>query len=323
MSLEADLLVERRRLKSRLGRWRLFALFFLALLIIGGLISVLDLGKFANRQDHIARLSISGMINPDRKDLALVETLIKAKNVRGVILAIDSFGGTTVGGEAYVDVLDRLAKAKPVVATMGNAATSAGYMVALPAKRIFARTTTITGSIGVIFQHTEFSKLMKNVGVSVDLVRSDPLKAAPGPFSPASPEARQVLQDMINESHEWFMGLVVRYRKMDKARVRKLADGRIYSGQTAKVNGLIDAIGGEREALAWLRKTHKLPKSMKVLEWKVQRQQNDFGFGALILRKIAASFGFSQAFPDFMANQGVRQLDGLISVWHPQGMKPN
>ncbi len=159
--IEAETVIERRRLRRRLTLWRLLAIvlavLFIALLATGN-------QRFAGSGSflpHIARVSVSGIITDDQKMLELLDKVGKSSQVRAVILDINSPGGTTTGGEAMYDAIRQLAEKKPVVAVCGTLATSAAYIVALATDRIFVYGNTITGSVGVIFQWADVSELMK------------------------------------------------------------------------------------------------------------------------------------------------------------------
>ena len=263
MALETDLFLERRRLKRRLGGWRALALL---LLVLGGaalLAPALDLPG----EKHVARLPLRGFIGEDQRLLRLLEEMVEDTTVRAVIVAIDSPGGSVAGGEAMHAAIARLRQAgKPVVAVMGGTAASAGYMVALPAERIFAREATLTGSIGVLLQSFEASELMGRLGVRSEALTSGPLKDQPSPFRPLTEEGRAALAAVVADMHAQFVAKVVAGRGMAEARVRALADGRVMSGRQALEAGLVDAIGGEREAREWLRATHGVPSDLPVEE---------------------------------------------------------
>lgn len=266
MGLETDLLLERRRLKRRASLWRGAAVLLLALGIGALALDVPDRAGLLGG-DHVARLPLKGFIGEDARLAEELERAGRDRHVRAVIVSIDSPGGSVAGGEAMHDALRRLREAgKPVVAVMGGTAASAGYMVALPAERIFAREATVTGSIGVILQSFEASELMARIGVRPEAITSGPLKDQPSPFRPLTPEGRQALDAVVADLHGQFVRMVAEGRGMEEARVRALADGRILTGRQAVAAGLVDAIGGEREARAWLRERHEIPESLPVEE---------------------------------------------------------
>ena len=260
MTLEADLIVDRARLKRRLTRWRIAAIAALAVAV--GLAVGLD-GTSLSRQ-HVARLSITGMITDDRAVTEALRKLASNTDARALIVSIDSPGGTVAGGEALYAAIGRVAENKPVVAVMGATAASAGYMAALPANRVFAREGTLTGSIGVVLQTFEASRLLDRLGVGAEALTSGALKDQPSPFRPLTEEGRAALGAIIADLHSQFVRKVVAARGMDEAAVRALADGRALTGRQALAAGLIDAIGGEAEARAWLAAERQVPETLPV-----------------------------------------------------------
>jgi protease-4 len=317
--IEAETVVERRRLRRRLTLWRLLAVvlavFFIALLAIGNQ-RLAGSGGFL---PHIARVSVSGLITDDQKMLELLDKVGKSSQVRAVILDINSPGGTTTGGEAMYDAIRRLAEKKPVVAVCGTLATSAAYIVALATDRIFVYGNTITGSVGVIFQWADVTELMRTLGVKVEEIRSGPLKAVPNPFQPADEKARALAEEMVQESKVWFVDLVAKRRKIEPVSVPGLTDGRVYSGRQAVTLKLVDEIGDERNAKEWLQKERNVTPGLSIVEWKPKAESVGilswlFGSAASLLGISAANFAslFGQV------SEGLR-LDGLVSLWHPAG----
>jgi len=199
---------------------------------------------------HVARVNLTGVITEDTKLLQAVTDLAKDANVPAVIVSIDSPGGSVAGGESLRAALIRVAAAKPVVAVMRGTAASAGYMVALPAARIFARDATLTGSIGVILQTGEVSGLLGKLGASAEAITSGPLKDQPSLTRGLTLQGREYLHGLVDDMYDQFVGMVAEARHMEPTRVRELADGRAYTGRQAQKLGLVDEIGGELEARA-------------------------------------------------------------------------
>ena len=260
MSLETDLLLDRRRLKRRLFFWRSFAV----LAVLAAVLVVLRGEHVGFGRSHVARLTVSGIISDDRKLDEAVTKLADNANVKALIVAIDSPGGSVAGGEGLHDAIARVAEKKPVVAVMGGVAASAGYMIAVPAARIFAREATLTGSIGVLLETGEVSGLLKSIGVNAEAITSGPLKDQPSFTKPLSPQGREVLQGLVMDMYDQFVGMVASGRHMDDARVRELADGRAYTGRQALKLGLVDAIGGEQDARLWLAKQKSISADLPV-----------------------------------------------------------
>ena len=254
-SLEADLLLDRRRLKRRRVLWRVIAV--LAVLgLIGLAVAGAQTGGFAglSAEQHVTRVSVSGIISSDRRLIEAVSALAKDSSVSAVVLAVDSPGGSVAGGESLHDALERVAAAKPLVTVMGGTAASAGYMISLPAARIFASNATLTGSIGVILELGNAAGLLDKLGISAEAIISGPLKDQPSFTHGLSPAGRDYLQGLVGDLFGQFVTMVSQARHLDEAHVRQLADGRAYTGRQAIGLGLVDEIGGEPEARAWLAK---------------------------------------------------------------------
>lgn len=316
MTLEADQIVDRRRLRRKLSFWRVvgFAALAVALLAVMGLVA--GVGAFGGRGGpQIARLSITGFITEDRDQIALIKALTEADSVKGVIVAIDSGGGASVGGEALYDALRKLAAAKPTVATMGTVGASAAYLAALATDHIVAHRTTITASIGVIFQYPEIGDLLRKLGIDFEEIKSGPLKSEPSLFEPASEEARRMIAALVQDSFNYFVDIVAERRNLPRDTALALADGRIVSGGQALDLKLIDAIGGEDVALAWLG-GKGVDVDLPIVDWKPRRDGGWFsipGFAAW----IAGQLGLAPAVPlldDILPER--LKLDGLLSVWH-------
>jgi protease IV len=313
MATEAELIIDRRRLKRRLTFWRVAAI----LLFIAGLVALAaSFGGFdlSKRQDHIARIKITGLITGDQPTLDLLADIAKESHVKGLIVRIDSPGGTTAGSEAIYEAIRKIAKDKPVAAVMDTIAASGGYITAIAADHIVARGNTITGSIGVIFQWAEVSKLLETLGVQMQEIKSGDLKAEPSPFKPLSDKAREVSTLMVQDSFTWFTSLVAERRKLPLDKVKILSDGRVYTGRQAVAEKLIDELGGEEKAVDWIKKEKKLPADIEVKDWAVPPE--DTGLLGLGL-KITSGALKAMGLPDLAQQAQMQKLDGLVSVWHP------
>jgi len=305
MSLDADALIDRRRLKRRLALWRTLAVLALVTVVVVGFDRFAGFPGAAEKR-HVARFTLSGLITDDRERNEALAKVAANSNVAALILYIDSPGGTVVGGETVYHSLRGVAEKKPVVAVMGTLATSGGYMAALAADYIFAREGSITGSIGVMLQTTDITGLLDKLGISAEAIKSGELKAVPSPFEPLSERGRKVTQEVVMDMYDMFVDLVAERRKLPRAEALVLADGRIYTGRQAVANKLIDQIGGENEAREWLEKQRDIPKSLPLRDVKVERE-GDKWFD--IIRRLIGITLFSERLT----------LDGLVSVWHPDG----
>lgn len=325
MSLDAEAITDRRRLRRKLVFWRVAAFLILAVALVSGLVA-LGGGFSAERSSpHIARLPIEGVILEDRDQLKLIREMGENKNVAGVIISINSPGGSTTGGEALYQALRELAKKKPVVSEIRTVGASAGYMVALAGDHIVARYNSITGSIGVLFQFGNAEKLMDMVGVKMDAVKSAPMKAEPDFYSSPSEDTRNMLALLVGDSYDWFVKLVAERRKLTPEEAKAVADGSIVSGFRAQERKLVDAIGGEDAAIAWLEKEKGVAKDLPVVTWKVPEEKSGLPFSARISQGIGE--GAAKALIDGVSEaKGLISpsltLDGLVSVWHAQGGVP-
>jgi protease-4 len=318
MAFETETALDRRRLRRRLTWWRAFAV--LAGVLAFGLLvfSSTDGAGLAERR-QIARVTFEGLITEDRDQLKLLKKLAEAKHVAGVILFVNSPGGTTTGGEALFEGIRDLAKVKPVVAQFGTLATSAAYIAGLATDYIVARGNTITGSVGVIFQWAEVTQLLDKLGVKMNEVKSGPLKANPSPFQPLDEAGKSVAEQMVAESKRWFVGLVADRRKIDTAAIAGLEQGRVFSGREALAFKMIDEVGGEAEAIKYLEEKRNVPKDLKVIDWKPKRDR-EWGLFALSRQVLGGLLGerIGGAIASvFDSDQGLGslRLDGLVSVW--------
>jgi protease-4 len=300
MALETDLLLDRQRLKRGLILWRVLTVVTLVAALLVAIPRSLHVGGFSR---HIARLRVDGVIGDGRETVEALDRLRKDSNVAAVLLHLDTPGGAVSGGEGIHDAVEALASRKPVVAVMDGTAASAGYMIAVAAPHIVARDSTLTGSIGVILETTNVGGLLGKIGVQVDPLVSGPLKGQPSLTEPMSPAGRQYLQALVGDLFDQFVSLVARGRHMDPARVRALADGRAYTGRQALGLGLVDEIGGDHQAVAWLEKQRNVPGGLPIQD---PEKPNYFTrMAATGLADIVTA-----------AEQAVR-VDGAISLWQP------
>lgn len=305
MTFTADHAIDRRRLKRRLSAWRAAAI----LAILGLVLLGIAKGSGAGFGKHIARVAIKGVIVDDLERNRTIAKLAEDKQVAAVIVHLDTPGGTVVGGERLYRALAKVGEKKPVVAVMGTTATSAGYMVALAAERMLADKGTITGSIGVIMQTTDLTKLMETVGIGGEAIRSGSLKGVPSPFEKMTPEARRAAQDVIEDTYAMFVDMVVERRKLPAEQVRVLADGRVYTGRQALEKGLIDALGGEETARDWLKEQHGIDRKLDVKDVDIDGSKSS-------LFDLDRAMAWIRQGKMLLSER--LTLDGLVSVWHPQ-----
>lgn len=299
MAFDADAVLDRRRLKRRLNFWRAVGLIAIVAAVAFGLG---EIGLYPERP-YVVRLNVEGIIVDDQERLKAIERAAEDRAVKAFVVRVNSPGGTTTGGESLFVALRRAAEQKPVVVVMGGLAASAGYMVAVAADRIIARETTITGSIGVLFQSVEVTKLLENLGVQPLTIKSAPLKAVPSPLEPLDAAGRAMTQAVVDDTFAWFVELVAARRGMPIDQARRLADGRILTGRQAVEARLVDELGGENEARAWLA-GKDVPSSLPIRDLRVRDPRADLLDD--LLGRASKAIGLERL-----------ALDGLVSLWNP------
>lgn len=307
MALDADILLDRRRLKKSIFRWRVLAVVAIIIAIVVAFArSGADDVVWGNIGPRIVEVNIEGVITEDPYLLDALEQIEGDSDVAGLIVHINSPGGTMVGGEALFESLRRIGETRPIVAEMGTVAASGGYMTAIAADHIIAHRGTVTGSIGVIFQSMNFTGTLEKLGVEPLTVKSGPLKAVPNPFEPTDDAARTAMESLISDMFGVFVDMVAKRRGMDTETVRQLADGRVYTGQQAVANGLIDEIGGRREALRWLQDEMGVSPDAAVVPLEI-----DYPEDSLMTALFEGNIG------KMLSSEGLK-LDGLLTVWQPE-----
>ena len=322
MSLDSDVIVDRRRLRRKLTFWRVVAVLIAiaALSAIG--LAMSPRGRTAlSTSGSIARVNIEGLIRSDHERVEALERL-ENSSAEAVIVHINSPGGTTAGSEQLYDSLVRLKAKKPLVVVVEGLAASGGYIGAIAADHIVAQQSSLVGSIGVLFQYPNVSELLKTIGVKVEEMKSSPLKAAPNGYEPTSPEARAALDALVKDSYAWFRGLVKDRRGMDDALLEKVADGRVFTGRQAIELKLIDELGDEKTAVAWLVANKNVKKDLPVRDYKLVPRFGDLTFlrtaTSLVLNAVGLS-GIAHQIEQAGVVQAVDRLglDGMLSLWTP------
>lgn len=322
MSLDSDIIVDRRRIRRKLTFWRVAA----AVIAIAALVGVALLVTPGARGSlafagSIARVHIDGLIRSDADRVEALERLEKS-HAPAVIVHINSPGGTTAGSEQLYDALTRLKAKKPLVVVVEGLAASGGYITAIAADHIVAQQSSLVGSIGVLFQYPNFAELLKTIGVKVEEVKSSPLKAAPNGFEPTSPEARAALDALVQDSYAWFKALVKERRSMDDAQLAKVADGRVFTGRQAIDLKLIDQLGDEKTAVAWLEQQKGVTKGLPVRDFKLHPQFGDLTFLRAAAAVTLEALGLS-SIAHQLEHTGIAQvvdrfgLDGMLALWQP------
>jgi protease IV len=322
MSLDSDVIVDRRRLRRKLTFWRVLAavVVIAAIAVVSVIVSPGSRTSFTT-SGSIARVNIEGLIRSNQDRVEALERLENSQ-AAAVVIHINSPGGTTAGSEQLYNALMRLKAKKPMVVVVEGLAASGGYITAIAADHIVAQQSSLVGSIGVLFQFPNFSELLKTVGVQVEEVKSSPLKAAPNGFEPTSPEARAALDALVKDSYAWFKGIVKERRGMDDEQLEKVADGRVFTGRQAVDLKLIDQLGDEKAAVQWLVEQKNVKKDLPVRDYKLSPRFGDLTFLRTAASVVLDAFGLS-AIAHQIEQGGVAQavdrfgLDGMLALWSP------
>src|SRR5580700_5864760 len=277
MSLDADLIVDRRRMRRKLTFWRVVAI-VLIVLAIGVVAAVLGNRSGLVSGPYIARVTVTGLIRDDDERVRQLDRLARLSNARAVIVHVDSPGGTTAGSEQLFDALGRVRAKKPVAIVVESLAASGAYIAALSGDYVVAKQTSLVGSIGVLFTFPNFTDLLDKIGVKMESIKSSPLKAAPSGFEPTSPEARAAIDSIIKDSYAWFRGLVRDRRHLDDDALERVADGRVFTGHQGIDLHLVDEIGDERAAVAWLTAEKHVNAKLPVRDYQLRRRFGDLPF---------------------------------------------
>src|ERR1017187_7610989 len=320
MSLDADAIVDRRRMRRKLTFWRVSALLIALLALLGLAAALVPGGRLTAPGAYIARIKVQGLIRGNQDRVAALERLGRSR-ARAAIVHIDSPGGATAGAGQLYDSLRELQAKKPMVVVVDGLAASGAYIAALSAEHIVAQDTSLVGSIGVLFQYPNFTDVLKTIGIKVEEVKSTPLKAAPNVFEPTSPEARAAIEAIVLDSYAWFKGLVKDRRQMDDAQLARAADGRVFTRTPAVALKLIDGLGNEKTALAWLEKEKKVPADTPVRDYSLEPRFSELSFlhvAAWTFEAVGLS-AIAHRIEAWGAVQAIERLnlDGLLALWHP------
>jgi protease IV len=319
MSLDADSIVDRRRMRRKLTFWRVSAILIAIVAVVAAAIALAPT-RWVAPGNYIARVKIQGLIRNNQDRVEALDRLARS-HARAVIVHVDSPGGTTAGSEQLYDSLRALHAKKPMVVVVDGLAASGAYIAAISADHIVAQDTSLVGSIGVLFQYPNFSELLKTIGVQVESIKSTPLKAAPNGFEPTSPEARAAIEAIVLDSYAWFKGLVKQRRNLDDAQLAAVDDGRVFTGRQGVGLKLVDELGNEKTALAWLAKEKRIPATTPVRDYSLQPRFSELSFlhvAAWTFQAVGLS-AVAQRIEAWDSVQTIERLnlDGLLALWHP------
>ncbi|MFU7501219.1 MAG: signal peptide peptidase SppA [Candidatus Tisiphia sp.] len=303
MTITPDYIIERKQNKLKLRLWKLATiLMFIVLIVV--MIKKFDLSSseyVTTNSNYIAAVSIEDIIFEDTKRDKRLEKIIDDDKINALIVNVNSPGGTVVGSEKIYNILRKISAKKPVVIVMGTLAASGGYLISLGGDYIISHNGTITGSIGVILQTLEVTDLAKTLGITFNNFKSGELKAAPNPTEKVTEAVRQAIMSNVQDTYDYFIELVALRRGLAIEEVKKIADGRIYSGRQALKLKLVDALGSEDDAIKWLQEVKKIDKDLKVKEFKIKPKSK---FLEIIMED------FDSVLPSFFKNkfQGIKAI---------------
>ncbi len=301
----ADYLLDRLQLKSKISFWRNVTLCILAVSAIYFASKFSDGSGSASvlQGPYVARIVIDGDIEEDFHREQALEGLAKDDAVKAVVMHLNTWGGTVYGGESLYNSIRKISEKKPVVAVIGTSATSAGYMVAVAADSVFAGRTSTTGSIGVILFTEEISELAKKLGLDFIVLKSGELKGEPLFNHKMTDKVKEVTMEVIMSDYNFFVDLVSERRQIPRDQALKLSDGRVFTGNQALENKLIDAIGGEDEAIKWLVANKGVDKDLAVRDLDLQEKEKFYEGFVGSLGKIDVILDYAANFIKSTQNQ--------------------
>lgn len=218
------------------------------LLTISGLLTLVKDSSVSFERNKIALVRIEGPILDSQKEIEEIRKYAKDTSIKAILLRVNSPGGAVAPSQEIFTEVKKAVEQKPVIVSMGAVAASGAYYISAPASRIVANPGTITASIGVIMEIPNLSGLMQKIGVKSEVVKSGKHKDLASAFRGIGDEERKILQNVLDNVHEQFIEAVAEGRQMESSEVRKIADGRIFTGQQAIKIGLVDELGNIEDA---------------------------------------------------------------------------
>ena len=272
------------------------------------LISIVIIPSFflfsSKNKDFIATISVEGIINNPEDTLDDLENINKSSNAKALLVEINSPGGTFVSSKELYDKIKEIGKKIPVVTYMREMATSGGYLVSLASQKIFSNVGTITGSVGVILQTAEITKLLEKIGINPVVIKSGDLKATPNPLEELSESDSEYLNDIIKSMQVEFLSLLSENRNIEDKTLKIISNGRIFTGKQAKELNLVDFIGSRNDAIQWLKDKAKLSRDVDIINFSKESKYEE-----LINMKL-----FDKNF-NFLKNN---IYNGFLAIWDPK-----
>jgi protease-4 len=270
--MQPEYFIERKKLKQQILNWKVICVILIAAVMTAAKLIFVNMKGLPGLSteyvvdSYIGSIYIDGMIMDDKKRDESLKKIYNNDKIKALIVYINSPGGTVTGSEELYNQIRKIGTKKPVVAVMNTLAASGGYMTAIAADYIVAHNSTITGSIGVIWQNFEITDLAEKLGVTFQNFKSSPLKASPNLTEKVTPEMEAAAMELINDSYNYFVEVVTERRKLPKEQVIQIANGKIYTGRQAYELKLVDRLGSTDEALQWLYEEKKIDQNLKVVE---------------------------------------------------------
>ena len=275
--------------------------FFILLLLVFSLILIIN-NNFPSKH-FIGKVHLEGIINDKNELIQQLSNIDQNKNIKGLLIIINSPGGTFVSSKEILDALEKISKKIPTSAYMREMGTSGAYLASLGAKKIFANQGTITGSIGVILQTAQLTSLMEKIGVKPIIVKSGELKATPNPLEKLDEETINYLKKIIGQLQDEFIEIVERKRNLNQTTLKKISSGRIFTSKQAMKLNLIDFVGNETDALNWIIKEGNLDPKIDVIE--IDQKNSLFNLMNTSL--------FKNSLKPFNLNLN----SGILAIWTP------
>ena len=262
--------------RKRITIWRIIAFVCLVSVIFLATTNIFNtdkIKKFNNK--YVARVSIKNIIS----STSFLESKLKGlekDEVVAVILDIDSPGGEVVSSERLYSFFRNLPKKKPVVSVIKGLGTSGAYMVAMASDYIISRNTSTVGSIGVVLETEEITELADKIGIKFTNFKSSPLKASPNMFEKITPDVEMVTNQLIDDIYDYFLSIFIERRNIKAIEAQEIANGQVYTGRQALEFGLVDKIGGEEEAIEYLKDNNINMDDVKIYDYDIKKYGNSF-----------------------------------------------
>ncbi len=281
-----------RKPRRSFGKTLLFFILgaFLLLMITSVISALLPDDMMGGSEEAIALVEVRGMITDSQDVVRQLAHYRDAKNIRGIVLRIDSPGGGVAPSQEIYDAVLRVKESqKKIFASMGSVAASGGYYIASAADTIFANPGTLTGSIGVIMAFSNVEELASKLGIRPEVIKSGKFKDAGSPVRPLSKEDRELLQQLVDDVQDQFVEAVAEGRQLPPEEVKKVADGRVFTGRQALEMKMVDQLGGLQDSIEHMAELVGIEGTPKVVQETEKVHFLDWLMQAAFYREIKSS----------------------------------